>query len=480
MRIQYRRGFVLLALAILILLAAPGCGTEMIVYPLTVIGDVQQVIEYDCSADLKPTMIGGTKHWAVALADVLDKAGAEDLHKLTFIGIDDHSATVEVADLTGSFLGWDDNKGWYFVSESYPINTHIKQIRQIIVQCENASGLAMIGIERNYQTITAGTFLSESHHLYIHEEGSTAREYEGSTYRGSSMSRHIVRPVNELVPGSAKVVKAVAKDGSIHNLSRDNYIEAWGNSFYLNRFDHSTRIALTGIIIDPPERMITDLYEDVLNLIDQNKQVLVVMLDGFSYQLYEKAVQEHLAPNLLAGANVEKAMSVFPPITPCGLAAMLTGQLPALNGIGSRDDRVLAIPCLLDALTERGKTGLIITGTVFPLQLEGEVILNADINSNQSSDDEVLVQALACLNEGYDLIFVHFKDLDRSGHTYGPLAEQTCRTLMKLDKYLRELYTAWPGSRILLTDHGMHQTNEGGHHGQFRYEDLIVPYIIYD
>jgi hypothetical protein len=31
---------------------------------------------------------------------------------------------------------------------------------------------------------------------------------------------------------------------------------------------------------------------------------------------------------------------------------------------------------------------------------------------------------------------------------------------------------------IITSDHGMHSTDTGGYHGVFRYEDMIVPYII--
>ena len=37
-----------------------------------------------------------------------------------------------------------------------------------------------------------------------------------------------------------------------------------------------------------------------------------------------------------------------------------------------------------------------------------------------------------------------------------------------VDAYVGELFAAWEGSRIVLADHGMHKTGDGGNHGEFR------------
>jgi hypothetical protein len=457
-----------------------GCSSQVVVKPFVIIGDVENVVQYDNFDALNSLMVNGSKHKVISIMEVLETAEPKGLRRITFIGVDDHSATIDVSDLEGSYLGWDSEHDWYFVSDRYPVNTHIKNIRQIIVQGENAPGMEVIDESRNYSTINPGDILSASHRLYIHEEGSTAREFEEVVYKGSSISRHVLRQINELVPGTVETVKAVGQDGSMHMLSLDSYIEASGNSIYLNRFDHTPRIELAGLVLDPPARMVTDLYDDVLELVDQDKQVLVLMLDGFSYLLYERALEELLAPSILDGAYVDKALSVFPPITPCGLAAMLTGKLPDENGIGSRDDRIPKVPSLLETLEDRGKKGVVITGGVFPIQLKGEVILNPDLNGNGSCDDETFKKAIEYMNSDYDLIFIHFKDVDRSGHAFGPLADETSQSLLELDSYVGQLYGIWSGSRIVITDHGMHQTEEGGLHGLFKYEDMFIPYITYE
>ncbi|MDY6827281.1 MAG: alkaline phosphatase family protein [Bacillota bacterium] len=474
---KFSLALIIPALAFFVLV---GCHLETKVQPFTIAGDVREVVEYSNSEVLSPLTIEGEKHNAVPLTAVMEAARPYGLSQITFIGADDHSATITVQDLEGSYLSWSSEEGWYFVSERYPINTHIKNIRQIIVQGEEAPGMAVIGEGQNFATITPGNLLSSSHRLRIYEEGSTGREYQGVTYEGKSLSRHVTRQVLELVPGMAKTVEAVGTDGSMHSLSLESYIEVRGNKIYLNRFDHTPPVELAGLIVNPPAGRITDLYSDVLNLVEDGHRVLVLMLDGFSYPLYEKAAEEQLAPNIMSGADVKKTISVFPPITPCGLTAMLTGKLPDENGVRSRDDRVPKVPSLLESLDERGKKGIIISGTIFPIQLDGEVSLTTDQNKNDSNDDEVYQKAIEYMDSDYDMVFVHFKDIDRSGHTYGPLADETCRSLAQIDRYVGELFAAWPGRRIILSDHGMHETEEGGHHGLFRHEDLYIPYLTYE
>jgi phosphopentomutase len=50
--------------------------------------------------------------------------------------------------------------------------------------------------------------------------------------------------------------------------------------------------------------------------------------------------------------------------------------------------------------------------------------------------------------------------------------------LETIDSYIEKLASNWNGKIIITSDHGMHSTGEGGDHGEFRFEDMVVPYII--
>ena len=48
------------------------------------------------------------------------------------------------------------------------------------------------------------------------------------------------------------------------------------------------------------------------------------------------------------------------------------------------------------------------------------------------------------------------------------------------DSYIEQLASEWDGKIIITSDHGMHDTEEGGNHGEFMFEDMVVPYILTD
>jgi predicted AlkP superfamily pyrophosphatase or phosphodiesterase len=82
------------------------------------------------------------------------------------------------------------------------------------------------------------------------------------------------------------------------------------------------------------------------------------------------------------------------------------------------------------------------------------------------------------MDSGCNLMVVHFHGIDDSGHSYGDLSAQTLERIRTTDGYVKDLVSRWSGKVIITADHGMHSTLEGGSHGEFRYEDMIVPYII--
>ena len=157
----------------------------------------------------------------------------------------------------------------------------------------------------------------------------------------------------------------------------------------------------------------------MLARVEQGERVLVILVDGFGYSLYEAAVKENLAPHILDGAKVEQALSVYVPITNCGCAAILSGETPDVNGVHSRQDRDLKVPGLLEELEKRGKKGVIFEGQIIILKMEGEIVLNTDRDKDGENDDDILESALEQL-DGYDMVFVHFHAVDDYGHNYGP------------------------------------------------------------
>ncbi len=125
-----------------------------------------------------------------------------------------------------------------------------------------------------------------------------------------------------------------------------------------------------------------------------------------------------------------------------------------------------------------GKQAIYIEGNIGILDTEIQPVLNIDDDGNGYTDDEVQQSTLNALGKGYNLVFTHFHGIDDSGHSNGDLASQTMDVLSYIDTYIEELASNWHEKVIITADHGMHSTEDAGDHGQFRYENMIVPYIV--
>lgn len=235
---------------------------------------------------------------------------------------------------------------------------------------------------------------------------------------------------------------------------------------------------IRGIVLEPPELINTEAFSWAHGQVQAGNRALVIVIDGMGYEYYTWAAEQGLAPNLVQG-QVREALTVFTPVTNAGMAAILTGVTPDKSGIHHREHRQPQVMDILGALADLGKSGVVIEGDINILDLQGEVILNLDANGDETSDDEIQATALTQAALNWDYMLVHYHSLDDAGHSFGPWSEEANGRMVILDQYVGELLSVWPGPVLVVADHGMHETSEGGSHGQFRYEDMFVPIIYF-
>ncbi len=233
---------------------------------------------------------------------------------------------------------------------------------------------------------------------------------------------------------------------------------------------------IVGVVIDPPETSIKDAYYDMERYLEDEK-VLFILLDGFGYHQYEYA-RENGFLSFLEEFEARKVLSVYKPVTNAGLAAIITGKSPEENGVYSRKQRELNVDSIFKVAKDLNKNIAYIEGNIGILDTEVEPILNLDKNKDGYTDDEVYMSTLKAIEEGKDFVFTHFHGIDDAGHTFGPLADETMERIKLIDSYIQNILSHWDGITIITADHGMHIIDEAGDHGDFRHEDLIVPYII--
>jgi hypothetical protein len=337
-------------------------------------------------------------------------------------------------------------------------------------------------MEENITRITPGTaYLKARKYL----------EFGGSSYKDGQEERFMTSVFREKNIIGLEELTGIQPGTVILMGSRGEYIflkdssslsfEVDGNRFaYNGPWGQDPIDELKGIVLDPAAASIMDVYYDAYGFIDNGTDIMVVITDGMGYHQYEYAIENGYAPFMGSVSRADMALSVYQPVTNAGLAAIFTGRPPSESGIYSRKQRIPEVPTIFDKMVREDRKALLIEGDIQVIKTEIETLLHSDRDSDGFIDDEVFEAALQSLDSGASLISVHFHSIDDSGHNSGDLSIETMKRIEAVDSYIRELVSGWQGKIIITSDHGMHPADTGGDHGQFRYEDMVVPYMIID
>lgn len=240
-----------------------------------------------------------------------------------------------------------------------------------------------------------------------------------------------------------------------------------------------------GVMTQPPQAMVTDVYRLAKTALDEGRQVMIIYIDGLGWDSYNNALEDGAIP-ALAGLNVQKCASVYPTITPVNYAAMVTGQTPKHNGVTKRGLRQLNCESIFDYAAGLGKTSYVSEGDIQILSLSNTVLeLSPDLNGSGTGDDEIFDCGMKAKGE-YDLLFVHFHSVDDASHGYGPSSAEARDALTAVDEWCSRLMEDFQGQVIICADHGQHD-NDGtgdaayadrsGTHGDFAPSDIYTPLL---
>jgi predicted AlkP superfamily pyrophosphatase or phosphodiesterase len=215
------------------------------------------------------------------------------------------------------------------------------------------------------------------------------------------------------------------------------------------------------------------------------EHVLLLLLDGFGYVRHSKALDTGLVPNLDVLPKPLVGLTVYPPCTSVATAALLTGASPEVSGVDRRGIRKTEAETLFDVAAAAGLRVVAVEGDALAFNLRNaEVQLSGDRDGNGSTDDNVLANALAVLEEGMpDLFYVHFHGIDDAGHSYGPGAPEEEAVIREEDAAVGRLIEALPADTLIMlfADHGMHLV-EGeerlGNHGHLIERDMFIPILL--
>lgn len=209
---------------------------------------------------------------------------------------------------------------------------------------------------------------------------------------------------------------------------------------------------------------------------------VMILLDGLQYQKLVKLIKTGKLPFFQQHQKeIRMGLTVYPPITTSASAALLTSAPPQVNGVYGYGYRSTASTTLFDLAADAGLTVKAVEGASLAFNLRNaETILSGDRDGDGFSDDNVFENSLDIIQSGMPrLMYIHFHNIDDMGHKFGPDSPEYTAALIRVDKYLANIYTNLPNNTLLVifADHGMHPTEEGGNHGTLTAEDLIIPIL---
>ncbi|AOY76270.1 alkaline phosphatase family protein [Clostridium formicaceticum] len=454
-----------------------------------IIGDVEEVLTVRSMEDfsLEEVEIDGEKKQVLKLEELLYKAKpVTESIEILLVGQDGLMAKIDGERIETCYINLSAENAWEFINPSHPISSNIKKVKEVVVIAKEEDwdyGFNLITSEENIMNITAGQMYTMPRTVFPYFQGTSSIDTEGHTYETTIYTEEKIIKLKDLIDLTENDrLLAMGDLGQYKFVDGDSYLKMVDNRIDLLEKEGKDKITdARGVIINPPQISIMDTYYDASHFLAQDEKVLILFLDGFGYHQYLHAIEKGYAPFLKELALAEKATSVYQSVTNAGFAAMITGKSPYENGVYSRSQRDLKVPSIFAVAKDLNKKSVLIEGDIKILNTEIEPLLNRDENNNGITCDEVFETALEHIDTDYDLMFIHFHGIDDMGHSYGDFHETTMKMIKETDNYARELVENWEGKVIITSDHGMHSTPEalrGGNHGSFRYQDMIVPYIV--
>ncbi len=373
------------------------------------------------------------------------------------------------------------DNGWTFHSEKHPRQSGIKQMDQIVVCAQNPAST-----QKCFRMIYSKEYLTRTYGQLFMGDATVFSVLEGNAQMNGNTTNAYTR--RELIPLSTYTEELGAPvqdtalayfgDGSQQPIGLDGYLEWRGTSADYIGADKKYRLPdIIGVWLDAPALSVTDIASFALDKAEDGN-VLVIELDGVGYYNILE-----LQPDFIGSKDMSAMRTVMPSISNVSLAAIVTGELPNVNGVTERRLRDLNVDDMFVAASKRGLDCAVIEGSTALVTMSLEQTLNPDINQDGDTDNEVLAAALDKLSEGYQFIYVHFHGYDDIAHTYGPSSEEASQKLDVLDGYVETLCDHFTGTVIITADHGQHTTNDTekpGNHGEFLPIDLTVPFIIFE
>jgi predicted AlkP superfamily pyrophosphatase or phosphodiesterase len=210
-------------------------------------------------------------------------------------------------------------------------------------------------------------------------------------------------------------------------------------------------------------------------------KVAILSVDGLRGDVFAKAELPNLEALARRGAYTYSARTVTPSETLPGHASMVSGQDPKVHKITwdwndfEPEKGFITVPTVFSVAKAAGLRTVVVVGKrklqhLVPPGTGDRFVLA------ERGDRDVANEAIVATAAGFDLLFVHFPDVDLAGHAAGWLSEGYMASLAEVDVAVARVLAALPPQTtvILTSDHGGKDHDHGAEIG----ENTTVPWIV--
>jgi arylsulfatase A-like enzyme len=208
-------------------------------------------------------------------------------------------------------------------------------------------------------------------------------------------------------------------------------------------------------------------------------KVAVISVDGLRADVLAKAQAPEIRKLMARGVFTFRAKTVLPAVTLPAHVSMLTGLDPSAHGILWDDyepDRgTVSVPTIFAIARASGLRTVAVVGKEKLNTLAAPGTIDSFVVVSRG-DAEVANQAIVEAGVGFDLLFVHFPDVDLTGHAQAWMSPAYMAAVEAADVAIGRLVAALPPQTtvILTADHG----GKGKTHGTDIPEDRTIPWVI--
>ncbi|MDX1994105.1 MAG: alkaline phosphatase family protein [bacterium] len=210
-------------------------------------------------------------------------------------------------------------------------------------------------------------------------------------------------------------------------------------------------------------------------------RVVVISLDGARPDALLMAETPNLQALAARGAYTWTASTTFPPVTIPAHSSILTGLDTSEQGVTWNEYRAEPIdtPTFLSLAADVGYTTAMVVGKEKFEQFRQRDSMQYVFA--RQGDRSVVDQAVAWIEGGVEVMFVHFPNPDYFGHSTGWMSDTYLEMLYTTDQQIGRIIEALEAEGvfedtllIITADHGGHELV----HGSDIPEDMLVPFLI--